>query len=92
MATTLADLTRFMDESDLKYEVHEEHSVIAVGFSCSPDDTTYRDDSGIRRSASSFDCQRTASSWQRAPRGLGASRTRPIFRRCARWLPESKAV
>ena len=46
MATTLADLTRFMDESGLKYEVHEEHSVIAVGFSCSPDDTTYRDDSG----------------------------------------------
>jgi hypothetical protein len=46
MATTLADLTRFMDESGLKYEVHEEHSVIAVGFSSSPDDTTYRDGSG----------------------------------------------
>lgn len=43
MATTLADLTKFMDESGLKYEVHEEHSVIAVGFSCAEEETTFRD-------------------------------------------------
>lgn len=46
MATTFADLKRFLDEIDLSYDAHEEHDVIAVGFSGEPDDTTYRDKDG----------------------------------------------
>lgn len=46
MATTLAELKTFLDQSGLKHEVYEEHSVIAVGFTCDPEDTSYRDGSG----------------------------------------------
>jgi len=46
MATTLADVTRFLDESGLRYDVYQEHSVIAVAFSCPPEETTYRDEAG----------------------------------------------
>jgi hypothetical protein len=46
MATTLTDLTTFLDKAGLNYEVHEEHSIIGIGFSCEPDETTYRDGDG----------------------------------------------
>jgi len=46
MATTLSDLKKFLDKARLNYEVHKEHSIIAIGFSCTPDETTYRDGSG----------------------------------------------
>ena len=46
MATTFEDLKRFMDESGLKYDTHEEHDVIAIGFGCEPKETTYRDADG----------------------------------------------
>ena len=46
MATTFDDLKRFMDESGLKYEAHEEHDVIAIGFGCDANETTYRDTDG----------------------------------------------
>ena len=46
MATTFEDLKRFMDESGLKYDTHEEHDVIGIGFGCEPKETTYRDADG----------------------------------------------
>jgi len=46
MATTFDDLKRFIDEAGLNYDAHEEHHVIAIGFSGEPDDTTYRDADG----------------------------------------------
>ena len=46
MATTFDDLKRFMDESELKYESHEEDQVLAIGFGCEPTETTYRDAAG----------------------------------------------
>ena len=42
MATTFDDLKKFMDESGLHYDAHDEMEVIAVGFAAEPDDTTYR--------------------------------------------------
>lgn len=46
MATTFADLKRFLDEIELKYDAHEEHNVIAVGFNAEAADTTFRDEDG----------------------------------------------
>jgi hypothetical protein len=46
MATTFAELIQFVEESGLKYEVYEEHKVIAIGFGCEPTETTYRDADG----------------------------------------------
>jgi hypothetical protein len=48
MATTLEKLQKFMSRSKLVYEVHEEHDIIAIGFSFDEDDTTYRDPQGER--------------------------------------------
>ena len=46
MATTIAQLTGFMKESGLKHDVHQEHSIIAIAFTCPPGETSYRDDGG----------------------------------------------
>lgn len=46
MATTFDELKRFLDDAGLEYEAHEEHHIIAVGFSGEPDDTTFRDRDG----------------------------------------------
>lgn len=44
MATTFAELKHFLEEVGLNYDAHEEHHIIAVGFSGEPDDTSYRDE------------------------------------------------
>ena len=46
MATTFADVKRFLDERELKYDDHEELGVIAIGFGCNPEKSTYRDAEG----------------------------------------------
>lgn len=46
MATTFTELQRFLDDAGLTYDVNDEHAVIAIGFGCEPDDTTYRDADG----------------------------------------------
>lgn len=46
MATTIAELTKFLDAAGLNYDAHEEHGAIAVGFRFEPDENTYRDEDG----------------------------------------------
>ena len=46
MATTFADLKRFLDEAGLKYDTLEDRKLILIGFSGEPDDTTFRDSEG----------------------------------------------
>lgn len=45
MATTLEQLTGFLDEFDLKYHADEENTLILIGFCCNPK-STYRDEDG----------------------------------------------
>lgn len=44
--TTLEDIKRFLDEDGLHYRSFEDDEVISVGFSSTPDETTYRDEEG----------------------------------------------
>jgi len=46
MATTFADLTRFLDEAGLKYDTLEDRKLILIGFGGEPDETTFRDAEG----------------------------------------------
>lgn len=46
MATTLDDLKRFLDDSELNYNAFDEDDTLAIGFGCESDETTYRDSDG----------------------------------------------
>ena len=46
MATTIEELKGFLDEFDLKYQVDERHDAILIGFTCNPEESTYRDEDG----------------------------------------------
>lgn len=46
MATTIDEIRGFLDEFELRYQVHDEEPAIAIAFSCEPDETTYRDADG----------------------------------------------
>lgn len=46
MPTTLAQLTTFLDEFKLSYDVNEEHQAIAISFTFPADTTSYRDRDG----------------------------------------------
>lgn len=46
MSTTLTQLTGFLDEFDLTYDVNDDHEAIAIGFKLDPDETSYRDGDG----------------------------------------------
>ncbi|NCY01343.1 MAG: hypothetical protein EBX36_00110 [Planctomycetia bacterium] len=46
MATSIEEIKGFLDEFELRYQVHDEESAIAIAFSCEPQETTYRDADG----------------------------------------------
>ncbi len=46
MATTLGDITSFLDNADLRYQINEEHNAVGIGFSLEPDEFSYRDSDG----------------------------------------------
>lgn len=46
MPVTLEQVQSFLDEYDLRYEVHLEREAVLVGFGVDPDQTTYRDRNG----------------------------------------------
>jgi hypothetical protein len=46
MPTTIQQVTGFLDESELTYDVKEEYEAIGIGFSLDESSTTYRDPDG----------------------------------------------
>lgn len=46
MPTSIDEVKGFLDEYDLRFMVDESAGVILIGFSCDPDETTYRDSDG----------------------------------------------
>jgi hypothetical protein len=46
MATSIEEIKEFLDEFDLKYQVHDKEPAIAIAFRCEPDETIYRDRDG----------------------------------------------
>jgi len=46
MPTTISEIKGFLDEFDLKYQVDEERDAILIGFNCSNENGTYRDEDG----------------------------------------------
>jgi hypothetical protein len=46
MATTLADLKRYLETFDLQYQSSKKHNALRIGFCCEPDETTFRDADG----------------------------------------------
>ena len=48
MATSIDEIKGFLDEFDLKYNVHDEEPVIAIAFRLEPGDTAYRRRRGLR--------------------------------------------
>ena len=46
MSTTLEDVKRFLDESQLKYVTNKDDSAVGIGFSCGDEETTFRDAEG----------------------------------------------
>lgn len=46
MPTTLGKIKRFLDECALRYQANKKHQAVCIGFSCDPDETTYRDADG----------------------------------------------
>jgi len=46
LATSIDEIKGFLDEFDLRYQVHDEEPAIAIAFSCEPHETTYRDADG----------------------------------------------
>ena len=46
LATSIDEIKGFLDEFDLKYNVHDEEPVIVIAFRLEPGDTAYRDKDG----------------------------------------------
>lgn len=46
MPTNISEIKGFLDEFDLKYQVDEERDAILIGFNCSNENGTYRDEDG----------------------------------------------
>jgi hypothetical protein len=46
MATTLKEIKKFLEDSGLHFNAFDEDDVITIGFSCDPEETTFRDRDG----------------------------------------------
>lgn len=46
MPTNISEIKGFLDEFDLRYQVDEERDAILIGFNCSNENGTYRDEDG----------------------------------------------